>query len=206
MATNDPKKGNRLVALVAYEKLVEGLTKHANEIPQLFIAGTAMKLTDITAKVQARTTIAQAVAKTHAPWQAAVKADKNATPEFREFFTALRQALLSAYAGKVDALADFGLTARKTPVVTPAKRAAAALKAKATREARGTKGKKQKAQIKPSVTVTPATVTVDKPAIPATPTAPAAAPAPVTPAAPPVATSAAPVATPPTPATAATHS
>jgi hypothetical protein len=192
MASNTPKKGNRPVALLAYEKLVEGLTKHANEIPQLLIAGTTMKFADITAKVQARIAIAQAVATTHAPWQAAVKADTDAIPEYREFFTALRQALLSAYAGKVDALADFGLTARKTPVVTPAKRAAAALKAKATREARGTMGKKQKAQIKPSVTVTPATVIVGKPATPATPTPPATAPAPV--------------ATSPTPATSATHS
>ncbi|MGH7436607.1 MAG: hypothetical protein ACRENE_13115 [Polyangiaceae bacterium] len=206
MASNTPKKGNRPMALLGNEKLVEGFTKHANEIPQLLIAGTAMKLADITAKVQARIAIAEAVATTHAPWQAAVKADKDATSEYREFFTALRQALLSAYAGKVDALADFGLTARKPPVITPQKRATAALKAKATREARGTMGKKQKAQIKPSVTVTPATVTVDKPATPASPTAPAAAPVPVAPAAPPVATVAAPVAMSPAPATTTTHS
>jgi hypothetical protein len=193
MASNTPKKGNRPNNLLAYEKLVEGLTKHASEIPQLLIAGTTMKLGDLTSKIQARIAIAEAVETTHAPWQAAVKADQAATPEYREFFTALRQALLSAYAGKVEALADFGLSPRKVPVLTPEKKAAAALKAQQTRLARGTKGKKQKALIKPIVTVTPPTVTVDKTAAPATPASPAPAPA-------------APVTTSPVPATPATHS
>jgi hypothetical protein len=44
----------------------------------------------------------------------------------------------------VDALATFGLTPRKPRVVSPEARVAAAAKAKATRAARHTMGKKQK--------------------------------------------------------------
>ncbi len=208
MAPNTPLQGNRPANLLAYEKLVEGFTKHAAEIPQFLIAGTTMKLADITAKIQARITIAEAVATTHAPWAAAVKADKEATPQYREFFTALRQALLSAYAGKIDVLADFGLSPRKVPVIAPDKRVAATLKARQTRAARGTKGKKQKAAIKPSVTVTPATAAVDKPAVPApaSPTAPSGAAAPAATSVTQSAAAPAALATSPNPATPATHS
>jgi hypothetical protein len=60
----------------------------------------------------------------------------------------MRQALLVAFADQVDVLADFGLTGRKTRVVTPEEKVTAAAKARATRAARHTMGKRQKAAIK----------------------------------------------------------
>jgi hypothetical protein len=63
----------------------------------------------------------------------------------------VRQTLLLAFDGKLDTLADFGLTARAVPVRTPEQRTAAAAKAKATRAARHTMGSKQKAAIKGAV-------------------------------------------------------
>jgi hypothetical protein len=56
----------------------------------------------------------------------------------------LKQALLVAFAGQIDALADFGLTPRKVHVFTPEQRIAAAAKSRATRAARHTMGSKQK--------------------------------------------------------------
>jgi hypothetical protein len=76
------------------------------------------------------------------------------------------------FAGQVDALSDFGLTGRKTPVVSPETRVAAANKAKATREARHTMGKKQKAAIKGTVAPTAPATTAPAPTPVATPPAP----------------------------------
>jgi hypothetical protein len=167
MASNVPKKGNRPNEIAAFQKLADGLNKHESTLSQVVIAGTSMSTADVIAKVQARLTIAKAVATTHATWQQAVKTDKDAAPQYQEFLNALRQALLAAFAGKVDALADFGLSARKVAVVTPEKKAQAALKREQTLAARGVVGKKKRAAIKPTVTVTPNTVTVNHPAPPA---------------------------------------
>lgn len=175
MASNVPKKGNRTNELDALQKLSDGLGKHAAALQQVVIAGSSMTQGDVVAKLQARIAVAKYVKTTHAIWQNAVKADKDAAPQYKVFLSGVRQMILAAFAGQVDALADFGLTPRKVPVITPEKRAASALKAKATRAARGTTSKKQKAQIKPSVTITPATVTVNKPAGTTPPASPAPA-------------------------------
>ncbi len=82
----------------------------------------------------------------------------------------MKQTLLVFYAGQVQTLTDFGLTARKTPVVSPETMVAAAAKAKATRAARHTLGKKQKAKITGTVVTT-------APAVPPPATPPAAPPA-----------------------------
>ncbi|HEY4012967.1 MAG TPA: hypothetical protein VGM06_06500 [Polyangiaceae bacterium] len=84
----------------------------------------------------------------------------------------LKQALLVAFAGQVDVLADFGLTGRAVRVLTPEERVTMTAKAKATRAARHTMGKKQKAAIKG--TVTPAAAAPAAPASPAPASAPGA--------------------------------
>jgi hypothetical protein len=186
MAANIPKK-NRPSEIDALQKLCDGLAKHATAIPQVVIAGTAMAPADVVAKLQARIAVAKAVQTTKATWQGAVKADIAATVQLQPFLSGLRQTLLAAFTGQVDALADFGLTPRKKAVITPETRAASALKAKATRAARNTLGKKQKAKITAPVTITPATATPVK--MPATTaTAPATAPATATATATPTAT------------------
>jgi uncharacterized protein (TIGR02266 family) len=178
MATNTPKK-NRTDETVALQKLSDGLTKHEQTITQLVIAGVVMPTKDVIAKLQVRIQQANAAQSTKATWQAAVKDDKVSGVASKTFVSALKQTLLAAYAGQVDTLADFGLTPRKPLVMTPEKRAAAAAKAKATRAARHTMGKKQKALVKGTSPVAPATTPVPVP-VPATTPAltPAPAPAP----------------------------
>jgi hypothetical protein len=191
MASNLPKQ-NRPSEIASLQKLSDGLTKHASAIPHLVIGGVSMTPTDVSAKLQSRIAVAQAVDPARAAWRNAVAVDQAATEQLTPFLSGLRQTLLVAFAGQVDAMADFGLAPRKRPVLTTEQRTAAVLKAKATREARGTLGKNQKAEITSNVKVT-ATVTpmvnVPAPAAPST-TAPAPVPAP------------APVTTPPSP----THS
>jgi hypothetical protein len=90
--------------------------------------------------------------------------------------SATKKIVRAAFNGAPDVLADFGLPPPKPRVVSPETKIAAAAKAKATREARGTKGKAQKAAIKGNP---PATVTVPVAHVASTPSSPPApAPAP----------------------------
>lgn len=141
----------RIKQLAMLQKMLEGLKKHEQALPSLLIQGKPFKPADLIAELQTRLDAANAVLATRATWQNAVKVDSNQRTTTKGFVSGLRQTLLVAFAGSVDALADFGLVGRKPRVVTPEKKVAAAQKAKATRAARHTMGKKQKAQIKGSV-------------------------------------------------------
>src|SRR5260370_27679020 len=178
---------NRLNRQAADQKLADGLTKHRQALAALMIGGASHTVDDILAILQTRLAAANAAQSTRATWQSAVKADRDERVKTKTFVSGLRQALQVAFAGSIDALADFGLAPRKQRVVTPEKKAPAAAKAKATRIARHTVGPKKKLAIKGTVPQ----------AAPAT--SPAAAPAPASPALP---TTTAPVtATAPPPAT-----
>jgi len=176
MATKNP---NRSQQQTGDQKLIDGLSKHASTVSSLVIGGTSYPTTAIVAALQTRLATANAAISTRATWQTAVKADIGERAKTKTFVSGLRQALQVAFAGSIDALADFGLTPRKQRVVTPEKKAAAAAKAKATRAARHTMGKNQKAAIKGTVSPTaPATAAPPAPA-PTVPAVPAATVAPL---------------------------
>jgi hypothetical protein len=188
MASNLPKK-NRPDYLANIAKLAEGFREHSADIPQLVVGGTVSTNAQIVARLNGRIDQAKIVGTTYATWKTAVEADRAATEDLKDFLSNIRQAVLVILAGKTDALGDFGLTMRKKPATTAEVKATAALKAKATRTARGTKSKKQKARIVANVEVIPATVVpvkrVPEEAGGVTPTAsPVAAPAPAAPVAP----------------------
>jgi hypothetical protein len=174
---------NRPARQAVNQKMIDGLNKHSQAIPSLIIAGTTYKLSDIITTLQARLAGANLVLSTKAAWQTAVKADIDEREKTKVFFSGLRQALQVAFAGSIDSLADFGLTPRKVRVVSPDEKLQAAAKAKATRAARHTMGKKQKLAITGTASAAPATrpAAATAPLVPPQPSAPsvpAAAPAP----------------------------
>jgi len=168
MTTTNP---NRTQVQTGDQKLIDGLKKHAPALSSLFIGGASLQTADVIAILQARIDAATAAVSTRATWQTNVKADHDERAKTKTFVSGLRQALQVAFAGQIDALADFGLKPRKVRVTTPEEKTEAAAKAKATRAARHTMGPKQKAQIKGTV---PAPATPPEPA-PTPPTAPKAA-------------------------------
>jgi hypothetical protein len=178
MATNT--QVNRINQQAADQKLISGITKHAQTLPSLVIGGTSYATAAITAQLQSRLDASTTVQSTRATWQNAVSVDKATREKTKTFVSGLRQALQVAFAGSIDTLADFGLTPRKARVVTPEEKTVAVAKAKATRAARHTMGKKQKAAIKgtvpeaapatPPAAAVPAASTAT---VPATSTAPA---------------------------------
>ncbi len=208
MSTNLTKK-TRVNEVDALQRLADGLTQHASTVPSIVFAGVTLKPSDVVAKLQARIAQAKAVASAAANWHSMVQTDHTAAAQLTPLLAAVKQVLLGAYSTQLDVLADFGLSPRKKPVVSPATRTAAALKAKATRAARGTKGTQQKAAITTQVTIAPATTTAVKvEGAGANPVAVSSAPVPAATgvpgpaaAAPPTAAPTSPVAASPAPAT-----
>jgi hypothetical protein len=159
MASNTPKE-NRTSEMAADQKMIDGLTKHAAALPSFLIAGVPTTTTDIIAKLQARIAAEKAVPPARATWQATVQQARSQIAATKSVVSAVKQALLAAFQGQVETLADFGLTPRKVRVVTPEQQVAAAAKSKATRAARHTAGSVQKKVVKGAVTgviVTPVT-------------------------------------------------
>ncbi len=178
---------NRGNQQTAEQKLAVGLQKHAADLPALVLDGTPYKVAEAITIVQGLINSAQVVVSTRAAWQASIVADQDERAKRKAFMTGLVAAIRAAYSGSITNLSDFGLAPRKTPAVrTPEQKAAAAAKAKATRAARHTMGKKQKALItgtpaasQPSGDATKVPATAPTPA-PAPPTTVAPAPIPAT--------------------------
>jgi hypothetical protein len=150
--------GNRVTQTAADQKLADGFNRHGSLIGSLLIDGKQLKPVDIVQVIQDRINATKAVDAGKATWLSAVKANKDGRAKTRAFMAQVRQAVLVMFASSIDILADFGLAPRKVRAPKPPVKVAAADKAKATRAARGTKGKKQKAKIKGAVPqTTPAT-------------------------------------------------
>jgi hypothetical protein len=167
---------NRTLSQAADQLLIDGLLKHAVTIAFLFIGGQKLLVADVVKRLQDLVNAASSVRTTRAAWQASVKADKELRADNLQFGDDVKQTLRAMFSGDIETLADFGLKARKRTRTKPAVKVVAAAKAKATRTARGTKGKKQKAQIHGTPAQPPAPATAPAASPPETP-APAAAPA-----------------------------
>jgi hypothetical protein len=196
MGINTPNN-NRIDKITAEQTLVDGFNLHATAIPSMVIDGVLRTTKDIVATLQSRIDSAKSALSTKATWQATIRSDQALRDTTKTFVSGVKQGLLVAFGGRLDTLADFGLTARTKPVVTPEEKIARTAKAQATRAARHTMGTKQKAAIKGTVTPTvPATAAPSAPT--PNPTPPAMVPTvPVTPATLPVQPVAAPATTPP---------
>lgn len=186
MGINTPKN-NRIDQTTAEQTLIDGFNKHAAAIPSMVINGVVRTTKDIVATLQSRIDSARTALSTRATWQTAIRTDQALRDTTKTYVSGVKQGLLVAFAGQLDTLADFGLTARAKHVATPEEKIVAAAKAKATREARHTMGSKQKAAIKGTVTPT-----APAPAVPPAPTPNPTTP-PVSPVAPPVAATPSPV-------------
>ena len=87
-------------------------TRFVERMP-LVIAGTTYSTADLQTTLQARLDALTSAQSKKAEWQAAINADYAERASTKVFLAGLRQALLVAFAGSVDKLADFGLVGRK---------------------------------------------------------------------------------------------
>ena len=160
---------NRTNQMAADQQLADGLTKNAGILGTFGFGGKQLKPADVVQVLQGRTTAAQAATAARANLNAAATAAATELTNTRALITAVKQALRALFANDIAMLATFGLAPIKVPAPTPATKVGAAVKAKATRTVRGTKGKKQRLAIKapaqaeaatpPAAATAPATAT-----------------------------------------------
>jgi hypothetical protein len=129
------------------QQIVAGIQQELQAIPTMYLGSRTFTPATLAAYIQRRIDLASDVLTTRAAWQNAVATYEATNAETNVVIADLRNFLIGAFGRDSVKLAAFGLVAPKRPVLTPEQRAAAALKARATRKARKTMGKKQKAKV-----------------------------------------------------------
>jgi hypothetical protein len=183
-----PMGANQTVTQALDGQVIAGIKKDLQNVPSLPLAGSTYTSTALVQLVQSRIDAANAVATARAEWLAVAAKYKALNANVTKVVRALRQYVVNVYGENSPTLADFGFTSPKRAVLTSEELALRAQKAAATRKARGTASKKQKAKIKGTVPVVAAPTTGTTPpaptapvvavpvATPPAPTAPGAAP------------------------------
>jgi hypothetical protein len=155
------------------QALMTGITTLLPHVDPFLLSRQTYPRADLLARVQARLDAAIATKNARITLHNVVDAERNAQAAFKGLHASFRAYLVAVYGANAPELQQFGYVQNRKPKRTAQTKADAALKAKATRTARGTKGKKQKAAIHGAPPPTAATATP-----PAATTAPAASPTP----------------------------
>jgi hypothetical protein len=170
---NSNKEADLATAMIA------GTQKHFSSVPQLTFGEGTLTPAQVEAQLQALATLRSDVNAARIVMEAKLSAERAKSPALRAFLRDYVSFVMATFGKSPETLADFGLKPRKAPKPLTAEQAAAkAAKAKATRKARGTVGKKKKLATKGDVAglvSSPITVTLNTPQL-----APVAAPAPST--------------------------
>ncbi|MDP9036381.1 MAG: hypothetical protein M3O50_16390 [Myxococcota bacterium] len=145
---------NRTKSRAHDAQVIGGIEKHLQTVSSLPLRGSTYTPADLMKLVQSRIDSTAEATATKAIWHSKVVADEALTKKLSPVLRALREYLINVYGERSPVLADFGFTPPKRATRTPEQKAAAAAKAKATRQARHTMGAKQKKGIRGAVTAT----------------------------------------------------
>ena len=129
------------------QEVLNGIQSELQGMPPMFLGGETYTPQTLADFVQSRIDKASAVATTHAAWEDALRAYDEVNKKVNVVLGDLRHLLMAAFGHGTPKLASFGFPLPKLPVLTSEQRSKAALKAVATRKARKTMGRKQKAKI-----------------------------------------------------------
>ncbi len=167
---------NRSTTIANDTQVLAGIKKDLPNASNLPLLGATYDTASLTALVESRVDAAKAVLTARATYLAAVGAYRTLNTKVTPIVRALRQYVINVYGPTAAQLADFGFEPNRQATQTVEQKQAAVARRAATRKARGTTGKKQKASITgDNPTGAPATAPAAAPA--ATPT-PATAPQP----------------------------
>jgi len=135
--------------------LQAGVQQHLANEPSLTLDGKDYKPSDVISICLGFIQAVDAVTAAKATWKATVKSMRTAAATFRAIEVAMHRFLVSKYGADNSVLADFGFEPKTRKQLPVAEKAVAAEKSVATRQARGTKGTKQKKAIKGNPPATP---------------------------------------------------
>jgi hypothetical protein len=153
---------NRTAVQARDTKIVAGIAKRLQSVQSLSLLGTAYTPVSLTALFQSQIGSIGNIAALRAQLKDALQADRALARQMTALVRALRNYLVNVFGSSSEVLGDFGFPFNRTSKAKPATKVAAAVKARATRKARGTMGSKQKKAIKgatpasPSPAATPA--------------------------------------------------
>ena len=167
-APDRPKEGavmssgavTKVSRVARINQVVSGIQKDLTKSFPIVLGGTSYDQATLVALLQGTVAAIQKASDSKAAWQADVQVMRNEVAGIAAVLRYIKAFVVTQFGDTQDSaqkLADFGYTPRKVPVKTVAEKALAVEKGKATRVARGTKGPKQKAQIKGSVDDKPST-------------------------------------------------
>ncbi len=141
------------------QEVLNGIASELQAMPPMFLAGETYTPQALADFVQSRIDKASAVLTTRAAWEDALRAYDEVNKKATVVLGDLRHLVMAAFGRNTPKLASFGFPLPKVPTLTAEQRSKAALKAIATRKARKTMGRKQKALIKGDVAASGAPVT-----------------------------------------------
>jgi hypothetical protein len=165
------------LTMAEYQALLAGLPKYCpNSV--FTIAGQSYTTPQVVALITSILNVKNAAAPAKATWVAARQAITTTEAQDGQIVKGIREVVALMFTNAPDTLASLAIAPKKSPrPLTTLQRAAAEAKAKATRLARGTTSKKQKATVQGNVTgATIVPVLAPTPAAPATPPVITAAP------------------------------
>ncbi len=175
--SNSKKRNSKSSEASLAKQLVAGIGKHMTNVASVTLLGATMTPAEVAKSLETFAALRSDAEAAKANATTKVAAENAHAPALRALMDAFMAVVKAAYGTQADVLADFGLPPKRarTPL-TAEQQALSNAKRKATRAARHTQGRKQKAAIKGNVTGL-AIATVVQPA--AAPEASAAPPAPV---------------------------
>lgn len=152
-------RNNKDKTINTLRQAIAGVIKHFASTPTLVLDGTPMTPTAVNATFQAAIDRIDAAATAERAFHDAVTAQKAAIAAANALLRALAMLVKNQLGSTAAILGDFGITLPTRQVPTEATKAAAVLAREATRKARGTRGKRQKAGIKGQPPATPGPTT-----------------------------------------------
>jgi hypothetical protein len=143
---------NRATTQARDGQILAGIQKDLRDVPSLRLAGQTYTIAELTRFFEGRIEATMRVAALRAQWIAASAEYEALDVQASKMARSLRDYLVNEHGESASLLADFGFVPpRKAPPRTPEENVSRAAKAAATRAARHTMGKKQKAAIKGTV-------------------------------------------------------
>lgn len=146
MATST--KINRVQQLAAEQKFIDGTKQFLSQVASIPVGSQNMTPAQIVQVFEDRIATGKAAVEAADARTAAVKADRDQRLKTAPFVHAYKRIVVGMFLQSPDTLGAFGLKAPKVGKKSAADKAAAVVKVKATRTARGPIGKKQRAKVK----------------------------------------------------------
>jgi hypothetical protein len=164
-----------------YQSVIAGLLAYYQPADTFTMSDGTYTRDELIAKLQSFVAAVEQSKSNYQTWRTGVAQERSLLIQVQPLRVGVRGIVQARFGKKGPQVLQFGFTPMKTPVRSAEEKALAARKAVATRKARGTVGKKERATITGATTPAAAPVTPAAPPPTTTPAAASPTPSPVTP-------------------------